>query len=447
MTSDQLKNYPSATEDIVKIFGLEADSDLTDTTQYSSISGGMPSNLPVLEGQLVTESESQITEPLPDAKVVTHKPQSETEEYQSQTQQDAALELEELTKAGNTKPVVKYAKKAAPYLAVFAVGLFVYYFYFTDFSFQSLLANAPRIESATEKSTALDELIVDNKVAYETWMKRFYFDISDQSVFDPYADNSGNGLTNFQKYVLNLNPKEYDTLNLGMADGQTVVQGIDPATGENFSQSRQALIERYFDLEAISNKVAAGAFSENTVRVTINEIRGASPQRSVLGVNTAQASGNSVAVNTDQSGLLEIPSLKISVPLVWTRDTKNFDTDLKNGVVHYPGTALPGEIGTSYISGHSSNYVWVKSNYNQVFASLNDLHDNETFSITVTSRDGQKSKFNYIVRRRGEYLPNDQAQFINSNQSLVALSTCWPPGTTAKRLVVFGELTGIDKLN
>lgn len=447
MTSDQLKNYPSATEDIVKIFGLEADSDLTDTTQYSSISGGMPSNLPVLEGQLVTESESQITEPLPDAKVVTHKPQSETEEYQSQTQQDAALELEELTKAGNTKPVVKYAKKAAPYLAVFAVGLFVYYFYFTDFSFQSLLANAPRIESATEKSTALDELIVDNKVAYETWMKRFYFDISDQSVFDPYADNSGNGLTNFQKYLLNLNPKEYDTLNLGMADGQTVVQGIDPATGEKFSQSRQALIERYFDLEAISNKVAAGAFSENTVKVTINEIRGAAPQRSVLGVNTAQASGNSVAVNTDQSGLLEIPSLKISVPLVWTRDTKNFDTDLKNGVVHYPGTALPGEIGTSYISGHSSNYVWVKSNYNQVFATLNDLHDNETFSITVTSRDGQKSKFNYIVRRRGEYLPNDQAQFINSNQSLVALSTCWPPGTTAKRLVVFGELTGIDKLN
>lgn len=447
MTTDRLKNYPTATEDIVKIFGLEADSDLTDTTQYSSVVAGMPSNLPVLEGQLVTESESQIAEPVPDAKVVTHKPQSETEEYLSQTQQEAALELEKLTQTNNTKPVVKYAKRIAPYVAVFAVGLFVYYFYFTDFSFQSLLANAPKIESSTEKSTALDELIVENKSEYEAWMKRFYFDITDTSVFDPYADNSGNGLTNFQKYLLNLNPKEYDTLNLGMADGQAVVLGTDPATGEKFSKTRQALIERYFDLEAISNKVAAGAFSDNTVKVTINDIRGEAPKRSVLGVSTAQASGNSVAVNTDQSALLEIPTLKISVPLIWTRDTKNFDKDLKNGVVHYPGTALPGEIGTSYISGHSSNYAWVKSDYNKIFATLNDLHDNETFSITVTSPDGLKSKFNYIVRRRGEYLPNDQAQFANSNQSLVALSTCWPPGTTAKRLVVFGELTGIDKLN
>jgi sortase A len=447
MTTDRLKNYPTATEDIVKIFGLEADSDLTDTTQYSSVVAGMPSNLPVLEGQLVTESESQIAEPVPDAKVVTHKPQSETEEYLSQTQQEAALELEKLTQTNNTKPVVKYAKRIAPYVAVFAVGLFVYYFYFTDFSFQSLLANAPKIESSTEKSTALDELIVENKSEYEAWMKRFYFDITDTSVFDPYADNSGNGLTNFQKYLLNLNPKEYDTLNLGMADGQAVVLGTDPATGEKFSKTRQALVERYFDLEAISNKVAAGAFSDNTVKVTINDIRGEAPKRSVLGVSTAQASGNSVAVNTDQSALLEIPKLKISVPLIWTRDTKNFDKDLKNGVVHYPGTALPGEIGTSYISGHSSNYAWVKSDYNKIFATLNDLHDNETFSITVTSPDGQKSKFNYIVRRRGEYLPNDQAQFANSNQSLVALSTCWPPGTTAKRLVVFGELTGIDKLN
>jgi len=45
---------------------------------------------------------------------------------------------------------------------------------------------------------------------------------------------------------------------------------------------------------------------------------------------------------------------------------------LRDGVVHlteevYPYSVMPGEIGNSYIVGHSSNYNWVKSNYNEVF--------------------------------------------------------------------------------
>ncbi len=446
MANDESRNYPSATEDISRILGLEGDSDPTDTTQYASASAGMPSNLPVLEGQLVTETEEELAEPTEDLNAVSQKPQTETEEYLSQSEQQAAKELDELTKAPSEKPFVKGLKKIAPYLAVFVIGLFVYNFYFTDFSFQSLLSNAPKFESSEEKNSELDELIADNRGKYESWMKQFYFEISDASVLDPYADNSGNGLTNFQKFLLNLNPKEYDTLNLGMPDGQAVVEGIDPATGKEFSSTRKEIVDKYFNLEAISSKVAAGTFSDNSADVTLNEMRGSNS--SFLGTNTAlAASGNSVGVNRDQTALLEIPSLKISVPLIWTKDTKNFDADLQNGVVHYPGTALPGDLGTAYISGHSSNYVWAKGKYNQIFVHLNDLKDGERFSITLTNREGKKSKLNYEVKRRGEYAPNDQAQFANSSQSLVALSTCWPPGTTAKRLVIFGELTGVDPLN
>jgi sortase A len=168
----------------------------------------------------------------------------------------------------------------------------------------------------------------------------------------------------------------------------------------------------------------------------------------VLGINTAQAaSGSSVKVNTDHDAMISIPSLNINVPLVWTKNTKDFDNDLKRGVVHYPGTAMPGKIGTSYISGHSSNYAWVKSDYNKIFENLDDLKDGEKFTVTVTTSEGKKTKLTYVVKRRGEYAPNDQAQFANTSQSLVALSTCWPPGTTAKRLVVFGELTGTENIN
>ena len=48
---------------------------------------------------------------------------------------------------------------------------------------------------------------------------------------------------------------------------------------------------------------------------------------------------------------------------------------LRDGVVHlteevYPYSVMPGEIGNSYIVGHSSNYSWVKSNYNEIFKPL-----------------------------------------------------------------------------
>jgi LPXTG-site transpeptidase (sortase) family protein len=150
-------------------------------------------------------------------------------------------------------------------------------------------------------------------------------------------------------------------------------------------------------------------------------------------------------IDQSRPGLLEIPSLKVSVPLVWTQDSKNFDRDLQNGVVHYPGTAMPGQIGTTYISGHSSNVPWAKGSYNRVFSKLGDLADNSSFVITVYTKQGKTVKYHYVVSRRAEYKATDQEQFKNSGTQTVALSTCWPVNTTQKRLVVFGELTQTER--
>ena len=40
---------------------------------------------------------------------------------------------------------------------------------------------------------------------------------------------------------------------------------------------------------------------------------------------------------------------------------------LKTGVVHVPITPQPGEVGNSYIVGHTSNFASVKSDYNTIF--------------------------------------------------------------------------------
>lgn len=457
MTNDS-KNYPSSSDHISKLLKLEADSDPSDTTQdmgvFANSTGPMPANLPVLEGQLVTpeiDSEPVKVAPIPKPDVATDIDESP----QRAKRAEVEAELKSLTQAqANPRTVGRVAKTLLPYIVVFVIGIFVYNFYFTDFSFLSLFKNDVNISEQDEKSDALDELIVKNRSAYESWMKQFYFDITDNSVLDPYADNSGNGLTNFQKFLLNLNPKTYDTLSSGVPDGQTVISGIDPATGKPFSDNKRSIIEKYFNQEAISNKLAAGSVASansfsnslisNSTNVSSNQV---STRSQSSGQTQSQSYGlNELGIDTDKPALIEIPSLNISAPLIWTKDTRNFDRDLKNGLVHYPGTALPGDIGTSYISGHSSNVPWIKSQYNKVFSSLDKLGDNETFMVTVTLRDGKKVKLHYVVKKSGQYLPNDQEQFANTAQSVVALSTCWPPGTIAKRLVVFGQLTQTQNL-
>ena len=83
--------------------------------------------------------------------------------------------------------------------------------------------------------------------------------------------------------------------------------------------------------------------------------------------------------------------------------------------------------------------------YNYIFSKLGDLADNTSFKITVVQKNGKNAIFHYVVTHRKQYLATDQEQFVNTGKSLVALSTCWPVNTTAKRLVVFGELTQTEK--
>lgn len=55
---------------------------------------------------------------------------------------------------------------------------------------------------------------------------------------------------------------------------------------------------------------------------------------------------------------------------------------LIQGIVHLPFSPLPGELGNSYIIGHSSNFDSVKSDYNFVFAPLIEKTQNgQTFKI------------------------------------------------------------------
>lgn len=141
-----------------------------------------------------------------------------------------------------------------------------------------------------------------------------------------------------------------------------------------------------------------------------------------------------------------VPRIGKNIPLVDISVTKSFDFDhmenifmqeLENGVVRYPGSALPGEKGNSFIFGHSSNYPWIKGNYNDVFALL----DNVEYGDQIIVFYNQK-KYVYTVREKKVVKPGDvKALERDPSKTELSLMTCWPVGTTLKRMLVFAELT------
>lgn len=135
---------------------------------------------------------------------------------------------------------------------------------------------------------------------------------------------------------------------------------------------------------------------------------------------------------------LEIPKISVSAPIIFSKSAEENDIQesLSRGVVHYPGTAQPGEIGNVYIVGHSSDYVSAPGEYKTIFARLPELGSGDEITITGTKR------LIYTVTDT-KVVEADDLSVVSqatSGRKLLTLQTSYPVGTAEKRLVVIAEL-------
>jgi sortase (surface protein transpeptidase) len=75
----------------------------------------------------------------------------------------------------------------------------------------------------------------------------------------------------------------------------------------------------------------------------------------------------------DPSPKIIINGIGVNAPVIYDQKTVDegaFQLALRDGVVHYPGTALPGQPGNVAIFGHSSGQVWAPGNYKFFFTHL-----------------------------------------------------------------------------
>lgn len=128
-----------------------------------------------------------------------------------------------------------------------------------------------------------------------------------------------------------------------------------------------------------------------------------------------------------------IPKIGVNSPIVTVNSFEEADIQagLKNGVVRLGKMSSPGEPGNTFITGHSSNYWWDKGKYNYVFVLLDKLQTGENLKVYDNG-----NKFVYEVVAKKIVDPSDTSSIVHSSEPTLTLMTCYPPGSTSKRLLV-----------
>jgi sortase A len=111
--------------------------------------------------------------------------------------------------------------------------------------------------------------------------------------------------------------------------------------------------------------------------------------------------------------------------------------DLELGPGHYPGTALPGQVGNFVVSGH-------RTTYGHPFTDLDQLRVGDP--VVVETRD---SWFTYSVTstrvvpptQTGVVLPVPDQPTATPTQRLLTFTTCNPKYSASTRLIVLATLT------
>lgn len=129
---------------------------------------------------------------------------------------------------------------------------------------------------------------------------------------------------------------------------------------------------------------------------------------------------------------LSIPKLKI-----YDGTVRIGGEDLSKSLIHYKGTALPGQPGNAVIFGHSVlPQFFDPKNYLTIFSLLPQMGAGDEFFI---SYDG--IEYRYVVEDIIEVSPTDFTVLEQRfDDSFATLITCVPPGLKTRRLAVRGRL-------
>ncbi len=133
-----------------------------------------------------------------------------------------------------------------------------------------------------------------------------------------------------------------------------------------------------------------------------------------------------------------VPIIPVSTENLIRRDWNALEADiqgaLQGGVVHYPGTAYPGDRGNVVITGHSSYFPWDPGRFKDVFALLHEVNTGDRLIVYH-----EQQKYNYEVYETKIVNPDEIQVLTQQGGDRLTLITCTPVGTNLRRLIVLAR--------
>jgi len=314
-------------------------------------------------------------------------------------------------------------------------------FYLLNFDFRGSL-NSARVAICGNSNAPEDAIPA-------SWLNRYGINLESEA--DLKKDIDGDGLDLLQEYVNSTNPLDPDTDKDGYNDGKEVRDGYNPTGAGMLDLNKDNLPdfwEKKMGLDMAKNNYALDNDGDGLPNY-LEFAHGTDPLKKDtdgdgFGDLDEIKNGYDPTAPGDAKPAYEIKIKKIGVevPMIWSlsSDEAALETDLKDGVVRYPNTGIPGSRGNAVISGHSSNYVWAAGKYNFIFKDLNNLQLGDEIVIRATQKNGKFFEYTYKVISKNVVAPDDAVIFEENGQPIITLVTCWPLRTDWKRLIVKAQM-------
>jgi len=116
-------------------------------------------------------------------------------------------------------------------------------------------------------------------------------------------------------------------------------------------------------------------------------------------------------------------------------DEEAFLPVLRRGVAHAQGTSFPGQGGNIYLFAHSTDAFYNVGRYNAVFYLLGKLDAGDEIDIFY-----HQKLYKYLVTEKKVVAPEAIEYFFETKKEVLTLQTCYPPGTTLKRMIIRAKM-------
>lgn len=127
----------------------------------------------------------------------------------------------------------------------------------------------------------------------------------------------------------------------------------------------------------------------------------------------------------EQARIIQIPAIGVNAPIVpgvydWEQ--------LKRGVGHHTGSALPGEAGNMVLAAHNDIY-------GEIFRDLDELSPGDEFTVSTGAR-----AYTYVVTKIEIVEPTEVDVMQSTDYASATLISCYPYRINTQRIVVFADL-------